>query len=70
MFFGACGHQQFQKALADEDTLNQKRCGSTSPATGAGFHINNVTLDYAFTNLANQATHYTPMCFPAYQFRG
>ena len=55
MFFVRAGISNFQKALADEDTLNQKKVWIYQPSLGAGFRINNVTLDYAFTNLANQS---------------
>jgi hypothetical protein len=41
--------------LADGDTLNQKKVWIYQPSIGAGFKIKNVTLDYAFTNLANQS---------------
>lgn len=44
----------FKKALADEDTLNQKKVWIYQPSAGAGFKIKNVSVDYAFTNLANQ----------------
>jgi len=54
LFFRA-GVSNFQKALADGDTLNQKKVWIFQPAVGAGFKIGNVTIDYAFTNLANQS---------------
>ena len=54
IFFLRAGHQQFSTALADGDTLNQKKYGLFQPSAGAGFRIQNVTIDYAFTNLANQ----------------
>ena len=54
LFFRA-GLSNFQKALADGDTLNQKKVWIYQPALGAGFKINNVMIDYAFTNLANQS---------------
>lgn len=53
-FFIRAGITNFQRALADEDTLNQKKVWIYQPSLGAGFRINNVTLDYAFSNLANQ----------------
>jgi hypothetical protein len=54
IFFRA-GVSNFQKALADGDTLNQKKVWIFQPAVGAGFKIKNVQIDYAFTNLANQS---------------
>jgi hypothetical protein len=54
-FFLRAGINNFQKALADGDTLNQKKVWIYQPSLGAGFKINNVTIDYAFTNLANQS---------------
>jgi hypothetical protein len=55
VFFLRAGINNFQKALADDDTLNQKRVWIYQPSAGAGFKIQNVTIDYAFTNLANQS---------------
>ena len=43
----------FQKMYGD--TLNQKKVWIYQPGGGAGFKIQNVTIDYAFTNLANQS---------------
>lgn len=54
VFFRA-GISNFQKALSDGDTLNQKKVWIYQPAIGAGFKIKNVMIDYAFTNLANQS---------------
>jgi hypothetical protein len=54
VFFRA-GISNFQKALADADTLNQKKVWIYQPSVGAGFRIHNVMIDYAFTNLANQS---------------
>ena len=54
VFFVRGGVTNFQKALADGDTLNQKKVWIYQPSIGAGFKINNVTIDYAFSNLANQ----------------
>ena len=53
-FFVRAGITNFQRALADEDTLNQKKVWIYQPSLGAGFRINNVMIDYAFSNLANQ----------------
>jgi hypothetical protein len=54
IFFRA-GISNFQKALSDADTLNQKKVWIYQPSIGAGFKIKNVMIDYAFTNLANQS---------------
>lgn len=56
VFFVRAGVTNFQKALADADTLNQKKVWIYQPSLGAGFKIKNVTIDYAFTNLANQSS--------------
>ncbi len=55
VFFLRAGINNFQRALADGDTLNQKKVWIYQPSAGAGFKISNVTIDYAFTNLANQS---------------
>lgn len=55
VFFVRGGITNFQKALADGDTLNQKKVWIYQPSLGAGFKIQNVMIDYAFTNLANQS---------------
>ncbi|WEK35555.1 MAG: PorV/PorQ family protein [Candidatus Pseudobacter hemicellulosilyticus] len=49
------GINNFQKALDDDDITNQKKIWIYQPGIGAGFRIANVQIDYAFTNLANQA---------------
>ncbi len=54
IFFRA-GISNFQKGLADGDTVNQKKVWIYQPSLGAGFKIKNVMIDYAFTNLANQS---------------
>ncbi len=54
LFFRA-GISNFQKALSDGDTLNQKKVWIYQPSLGAGFRLKNVVIDYAFTNLANQS---------------
>ncbi|HLF46712.1 MAG TPA: PorV/PorQ family protein [Chitinophagaceae bacterium] len=54
-FFLRAGINNFQKALADSDTLNQKKVWIYQPSAGAGFKISNITIDYAFANLANQS---------------
>jgi hypothetical protein len=50
------GASNFQQALADGDTLNQKKVWIFQPSIGAGFKIGNVSIDYALTNLANQSS--------------
>ncbi|NOT51629.1 MAG: PorV/PorQ family protein [Chitinophagaceae bacterium] len=55
IFFLRGGINNFQRALADEDTVNQKRVWIYQPSAGVGFKISNVTIDYAYTNLANQS---------------
>jgi len=50
------GINNFQKALADKDTINQKKVWIYQPSAGAGFKLQNVRVDYAFTNLANQSS--------------
>lgn len=67
VFFVRGGISNFQQALADGDTLNQKKVWIYQPSIGAGVKIKNVTLDYAFTNLANQSnplyTHIISLSF-------
>ncbi len=55
VFFVRAGIYNFQKALADGDTLNQKKVWIYQPGLGAGFKVKNVSIDYAFSNLANQS---------------
>jgi hypothetical protein len=55
VFYLRAGINNFQRALADGDTLNQKKVWIYQPSAGAGFRIQSVTIDYAFTNLANQS---------------
>lgn len=56
VFFIRAGITNFQRALADKDTVNQKRVWIYQPSAGAGFKIKNVMIDYAFSNLANQSS--------------
>jgi hypothetical protein len=49
------GINNFQRALSDGDTLNQKKVWIYQPSAGAGFKIGTVTIDYAYVNLANQS---------------
>ena len=53
--FVRAGVSNFQQGLADGDTLNQKRVWLFQPSLGAGFRAGNVSIDYAFSNLANQS---------------
>ncbi len=50
------GIGNFQQALKDGDTTNLQKIWIYQPSLGAGFRINNVGIDYAFTNLANQSS--------------
>lgn len=54
-FFVRGGVYNFQQALKDGDTLNQKKVWIYQPSAGAGFKLSNVVIDYAFANLANQS---------------
>jgi hypothetical protein len=55
VFFVRAGINNFQQALDDKDTTNQKKIWIYQPSVGAGFRIGDVQIDYAFTNLANQS---------------
>ena len=55
VFYLRAGINNFQKALADGDTLNQKKVWNYQPSAGAGFKVSTLTNDYAITNLANQS---------------
>lgn len=55
VFYLRGGINNFQKGLADGDTTNQKQVWIYQPSAGAGFRLQNVKIDYAFTNLANQS---------------
>ena len=54
LVFVRAGISNFQQALKDGDTTNQKKVWIYQPSLGAGFKIKTVHIDYAFTNLANQ----------------
>ena len=54
-FFIRCGITNFQQALSDGDTTNQKKVWIYQPSLGAGFRVKNLNIDYAFSNLANQS---------------
>ncbi len=55
VFFIRAGITNFQKALSDGDTTNQKKVWIYQPSLGAGFKVKNISIDYAFSNLANQS---------------
>jgi hypothetical protein len=55
LLFVRGGIYNFQQALADGDTLNQKKVWIYQPSIGVGFKLKNISIDYAFTNLANQS---------------
>lgn len=55
VFFIRAGITNFQKALSDGDTTNQKKVWIYQPSLGAGFRVRNISIDYAFSNLANQS---------------
>jgi hypothetical protein len=55
IFYLRAGINNFQRALSDGDTVNQKKVWIYQPSAGAGFKIGSVTIDYAFANLANQS---------------
>lgn len=55
LIFLRAGVHQFQRALADTDTLNQKKVWIFQPGMGVGFKLKHIGIDYAFTNLANQS---------------
>lgn len=55
VLFVRAGVSNFQQALSDGDTTNQKKVWIYQPSLGAGFKLSNVGIDYAFTNLANQS---------------
>lgn len=54
-FYVRAGISNFQRALADGDTTNQKKVWIFQPSLGAGFKVGNASIDYAFSNLANQS---------------
>jgi hypothetical protein len=56
VFFVRAGIDNFQRAIDDADTTNQKQIWIYQPSVGAGFKIGDIQIDYAFTNLANQSS--------------
>lgn len=55
VLFVRAGINNFQKALDDNDSTNTNKVWIYQPSVGTGFRINNLQIDYAFTNLANQS---------------
>ncbi|MEN9883835.1 MAG: hypothetical protein RLZZ420_1052, partial [Bacteroidota bacterium] len=55
LVYGRLGVYNFQKGLKDGDTTNLKKIWIFQPGIGVGFKLKQVTIDYAFTNLANQS---------------
>jgi len=55
VFFVRGGINNFQKITDETDSSNKKKLWIYQPSIGAGFRISNVSIDYAFTNLANQS---------------
>lgn len=55
VLFLRAGIKNFQQTLDDDDSTNQKKIWIYQPSAGAGFRLQNVRIDYAFTNLANQS---------------
>ena len=55
VFFVRAGIKNFQKTLDDADPTNQKETWIYQPSAGAGFRLQNVRIDYALSNLANQS---------------
>ena len=49
------GVSNFQQGLRDGDTLNIRKTWIFQPSLGAGFRWSGFSVDYAFTNLANQS---------------
>lgn len=56
VFYVRGGIKNFQQTLDDTDSTNQRKIWIYQPSAGAGFRIQNVKIDYAFTNLANQSS--------------
>ena len=56
VFFLRTGIGNFQQALSDADTTNQKKVWIFQPSIGAGFNFGNLSIDYAYSNLSNQSS--------------
>lgn len=57
VFFIRAGVKNFQRTIDDADSTNQHKVWIYQPSAGAGFRIQNVRIDYALTNLANQSSN-------------
>ncbi len=55
VFYLRGGINNFQQGLKDGDTTHLQKVWIYQPSAGAGFRLQNVKIDYAFTNLANQS---------------
>jgi len=55
VFYLRAGIKNFQRTIDDADSMNHDKVWIYQPSAGAGFRIQNVRIDYAFTNLANQS---------------
>ena len=55
LLFVRGGIHNFQQALKDGDTLSKKKIWIYQPGIGVGFKLKGLSIDYAFTNLANQS---------------
>lgn len=55
VLYGRIGVYNFQRGLKDGDTTNLQKTWIFQPGIGVGFKLKQVTIDYAFTNLANQS---------------
>ncbi|MEO5647643.1 MAG: hypothetical protein ABIQ56_04735, partial [Chitinophagaceae bacterium] len=55
LFFVRAGVSNLQKVYEDSDTTNTKKRWIYQPSLGAGFKLKTVSIDYAFSNLANQS---------------
>jgi hypothetical protein len=54
--FLRAGVGNFQRALDDQDSLNQKKITLYQPSLGFGFNLKKFAVDYAFTSLQTQAS--------------
>jgi hypothetical protein len=55
VFFVRAGVSNLQKVFNDADTTNSQKKWIYQPSLGAGFKLKGVSIDYAFSNLANQS---------------
>lgn len=56
VFYLRGGVKNFQQTLDDSDSTFQDKTWIYQPSAGAGFRLQNVRIDYALTNLANQSS--------------